>query len=238
MKEESLEKQCATFESARPRKYWGLARRRQCLVPTWRAWGLFLLVFLLLSVGLGRHLHSFLSMNEPVHGGVMAVEGWMPDYALEAAMKQFHSDHYEKMYVTGGPIEWGAPLSEYKTYAERGVAVLVKLGFDTNVLQAVPAPLVRADRTYTEAIALRDWAREHKVKLTKIQLVSEGPHARRSRLLFAKALGPEVQVGITAVPVVDYDPAHWWRSSAGVRAVIGELLAYGYAKFLFWKSGD
>jgi uncharacterized SAM-binding protein YcdF (DUF218 family) len=225
-------------QSAEPRRSWGLFRRRECLVPTWRGFVLFLLLFLALSIGMGRHLHSFLSMNSPVTGGVMAVEGWAPDYALQLALKQFKRDHYEKIYVTGGPIDSGAPLSEYKTYAQRGAAILVKLGLETNLVQAVPAGWVRADRTYAAAVALRDWTREHNVTLTSVQLMSEGPHARRSRLLFAKALGRHVRVGITALPVTDYDPDHWWRSSTGVRGVIGELLAYGYARFFFWGNGS
>ncbi len=220
----------------KPRRFWGLLRQRECLVPTWRGCGFFLLVVGICSLVVGRHLHSFLSMNEPVESGVMAVEGWTGDYALEQAMRHFKTGNYEKIYVTGGPIEWGAPLSEYKTYAARGAAVLLKLGLSTNVVQAVPAGRVRADRTYAAGLALHDWARDHQVKLTKVQLVSEGPHARRSRLLFARALGPGVKVGITAVPVTDYDPDHWWRSSAGVRGVIGELLAYAYAKLLFWGN--
>ncbi len=220
-------------DSKKAGRSWGLLRRRQCIVPTWRGCALFLLVFLGLTIGVGRHLHSFLSMNMAVPGGAMVVEGWLTDYGLDAAMAEFKRDHYEKIYVIGGPIEWGAPLWEYKSYAERGAAVLLKLGMPTNLVQAVPAPRVRADRTFASAAALGAWTREHNVRLTKVQLISEGPHARRSRLLCAKALGKEVQVGVTAVPVSDYDPDHWWRSSAGVRGVVGELLAYFYAKFLF-----
>ncbi len=234
MSQEASSKNCSAVEPIKSKQFWGLLQRRQCCVPTWRGWLACLLVLTVLCFGLGRHLHSFLSMNETVPDGVMAVEGWATDSGLEHAMQQFKAGHYEKIYVTGGPIEMGAPLSEYKTYAERGAAVLLKLGLTTNVVQAVPAERVRADRTYAAALALRNWSHEHKIKLTKVQLVSEGPHARRSRLLFARALGREVRVGVTAAPVTDYDPEHWWRSSSGVRGVIGELLAYGYAKFLFW----
>ncbi|HEY5914759.1 MAG TPA: ElyC/SanA/YdcF family protein [Verrucomicrobiae bacterium] len=203
-------------------------------MPTWRGCLAFILVFLALTIGLGRGLHSFLSLNETVGGGSLAVEGWASDYSMEMAVIEFKRGGFEKIYVTGGPIEWGAPLSEYKTYAERGAAVLLKLGMATNLVQAVPAGRVRADRTYAAAVALNAWVREHKTPLSKLQVISEGPHARRSRLLFAQALGRGVQVGVTAVPVSEYDPQKWWRSSAGVRGVIGELLAYGYARFLFW----
>ena len=216
-----------------PRRYWGLLRRRERLLPTWRGCGLLVLVFLVLTIGIGRRLHAFLAMNEPVPGGVMAVEGWCTDYAFEVAMEEFQRGHYEKIYVTGGPIDEGAPLWQYKTYAQRGAAVLLKLGMPTNSVEAVPAARVRADRTFAAARAMAAWSREHNVPLTKVQVISEGPHARRSRLLFAKALGKDVRVGVLAVPVLEYDADHWWRSSSGVRGVMGELLAYFYAKFLF-----
>jgi hypothetical protein len=34
----------------------------------------------------------------------------------------------------------------------------------------------------------------------------------------------------------DYNPKQWWRYSDGVREVIGESIAYIYAKFLFYPS--
>jgi len=64
-------------------------------------------------------------------------------------------------------------------------------------------------------------------------LVSMGPHARRSRLLFAKAFSPEVRVGIISLEERDFDPAHWWTSSQGFRTVVDELIAYSYARLLF-----
>ena len=35
---------------------------------------------------------------------------------------------------------------------------------------------------------------------------------------------------------LDYDAKHWWRSSEGVREVLGEGIAYIYAKFFFWSE--
>jgi len=66
-----------------------------------------------------------------------------------------------------------------------------------------------------------------------VQLITEGLHARRSRLMFQRALGKQVQVGVSAIGGRDYDPEHWWRYSAGVRGVIGETVAYLYAVVLF-----
>jgi len=66
-----------------------------------------------------------------------------------------------------------------------------------------------------------------------VNLVTTGPHARRSRLLFEKALGRDFTVGVLSVPGRDFDAQHWWRSSQGVRVVTGEMIAYCYVRFFF-----
>jgi hypothetical protein len=66
-----------------------------------------------------------------------------------------------------------------------------------------------------------------------INVMTADVHARRTSLLFHEAFGDGVTVGIIAVPNPDYDSRRWWRYSEGVREVIGESIAYGYARFLF-----
>jgi hypothetical protein len=217
---------------------WGLVRRRQCLIPTWRCW--LLIAVLMLGIGFFavRGIYPFLASMDPITEGVLVVEGWTADYVLEASAAEFRAHHYDKLFVTGVPIEEGAPLVQYHTYAERGAAVLLNLGLSTNMVQAVPAPFVRQDRTYTTALALKKWCREHGVAATKLHLMAVGPHARRSRLLYQKAFGPVVLIGITSVPSKDYDSAHWWRYSAGFRNVTDECVAYCYARFLFHPRSE
>ena len=181
-----------------------------------------------------KTIHPFLAVNDPVIGGVLAVEGWAPDYVLVAAQNEFTNHHYAKLCVTGGPLEVGAPLSQYQTYAELGTAVLLKLGMATNQVVAVPAPYVRQDRTYTAARALKDWLRKNAGAVTGVHVITVGAHSRRSRLLYAKALGKGYTVGMTAVPDRNYDELHWWRSSQGFRNVTGEVIAYVYARLFFW----
>jgi uncharacterized SAM-binding protein YcdF (DUF218 family) len=211
----------------------GLLRRRECLVPTWRGWVLLLASCALLAVVLVRTVYPFLAVEDPKPDGVLVVEGWASDRVLQFAVGEFHRGHYAKLYATGGPVELGGPLSEYKTYAELAAATLLKLGLNTNDVQAVPATAVRRDRTYNSAVFLKKWLREHGVAAATFNLITVGPHARRSRLMFEKALGEGAVVGVVAIPSDEYDPGQWWRSSAGVRTVIGEAMAYGYARFLF-----
>ncbi len=215
------------------RKWWGLVRRRECLVPTWRGWlALLLLLAALTCIGL-RETYPFLAVNQLQPGGILVIEGWAPDYGFKEAMDEFQRHHYDKLYVTGGPVDSGSLLTPYKTFAEVGAAILLKLGMSTKDVQAVPAPGVRQDRTWASAASLGRWLREHQANPRQVQLITEGPHARRSRLLFQKALGPGVTVGVTALPVRDFEERWWWCSSAGFRNVTGELLAYFYARLLF-----
>jgi len=212
---------------------WGLLKRRPCLVPTWRGWLALLAVGLGLLLFVGWRIHPFLAITDAVPGGALAIEGWAPDYALAEAVAEFKRYPYSKVFVTGGPLEQGAPLSEYKTYAELGAAILLRLGLDKNLVQAVPAARVQKDRTYASAVALRNWLRAHNAALTNLNIISVGAHGRRSRLLFEKAFGNGCRMGIISVEDQDYDPQHWWKSSPGVRTVGGEILAYGYARLLF-----
>jgi len=212
---------------------WGFLCRRQCLVPTWRGWLALLAAAAVLVVLAVQGAYSFLAVTEPVPGGTLVVEGWAPDYALAEALAELRRNPYLDLFVTGGPLERGAPLSEYKTYAELGAATLARMGASTNAIQPVPAPLVRQDRTYTSAVALKHWLREHGTAVTNFNVISVGPHARRTRLLYQKALGGRVNVGIIAVADRDYDASRWWTSSLGVRAVTGEWVAYGYARLWF-----
>ena len=213
--------------------YWGLLARRQCLAPTLCGWLVLLTVTTGVCIFAIRIAHPFLAINAPVFGGMLVVEGWGPEYAMEAAQQEFHRHRYEKLFVTGGVFETGSAFAGFKNHADLSAAVLRHLGMDSNLVQAVPAEHVRQDRTFASAVALRRWLEAHGPMPPKINVMSLDVHARRTRLLFEKALGDRVQVGIMAVENRDYDPRHWWRTSQGFRVVIDEAVAYFYARFVF-----
>ena len=217
---------------------WGLLRRRERLGLTLRGWFVLLLAGAAVAVAAVRGAHPFLAVNEPAGGGPLVVEGWLPDYAFQAAAAEFRRGRHDKIYVTGGALDKGSYLIKYESYAQLGAATLLQMGLANEVVQAVPPPNAQRDRTYASALALQKWLQAHGLQSARLDVVSCGAHARRTRLLFQKAMGPGVKVGIIAVAPQDYDPERWWASSAGFRGVTAEMIAYLYARFVFRAKPD
>jgi hypothetical protein len=213
---------------------WSLVKRRELLIPTVWGWAVLLLLGAGLIVLVVRETHPFLTVNDPVPSKILVIEGWLPDYALKQTLAEFDRGQYNRILVTGGPISSGTFLCGYTNWAELGAATLVRLGAGTNSVEAVPAAGVVRDRTYASAVALRAWFHRHQISDTSFNIMTMADHSRRSRLLFTEALGREYRVGVISIENTDYSPSQWWKSSEGVRTVVGEMLAYGYARFLFW----
>jgi len=215
-----------------------MLRRRRCWLPSRRGWAALALGAAAVMYLAVRAAYPFLAVTDPVTGGVLVIEGWAPDYAVAEAVAEFKRQPYEKLCVTGGSLERGEPLSSFKTYAELGAATAVKLGLTPAEVQALPAPAVRMDRTFASAVALEQWLRERGVTRAKVNVMTLGAHARRTRLLFQQALPEDASVGIVAVASEDFDPRHWWRFSEGVRTVVGEVIAYAYARLVFRPGNE
>jgi hypothetical protein len=90
----------------------------------------------------------FLAPTRPVQGSVLVVEGWLPDYALEEAMRVFRDRGYQKLVVTGTEIEQGRHISVEKTYAELAASTLKQRGFEEKWLVVLPSPKVERDGSH------------------------------------------------------------------------------------------
>jgi DUF218 domain len=182
-------------------------------------------------VSTGAAVFPFLARSQPVHAKVLVVEGWLPDYALEEAVVEFREKGYELLIVTGGPLEIGASLSEHKTDADVGAAVLKRLGFDTKRLITVPGEYRRQERTTGAALSVRNYIVHGGMSIDALNVVTSGPHARRTRMVYQHMIGSRVRVGVLSVVERGYDPKRWWASSQGVRTVLDEAMAYTYVLF-------
>jgi hypothetical protein len=183
--------------------------------------------------------YPFLALTSPVQSDSLVGEGWMHEYAMREAAAEYARDHYRHLFTTGGPtIGKGGYINDYYTSGSVGAKLLQKAGIPREAVQMVPSHVNGRERTYSSAIVLRDWFRKHNTPVYSINVLTEGVHARRTRLLYQKAVGRNVTVGIIAVSNPDYNPKQWWRYSDGVREVIGESIAYIYAKFFFYPSAS
>lgn len=217
---------------------WGLIRRKERWTLTPLAWVLLASAFVGLVVWGRTAIHPFLAQIETVNAEVLVVEGWLPDYALEGAVKEFHSHPYLCVITTGGPLDVGETLTSYNTYAALCAASLANLGVDSAKIVAIPAPRLRVNRTFASALSLKRWLTISGANLRSFNLYSLGIHARRSRLLFQKALGNSVPLGVIAADDHSYDPNRWWEYSSGVEGVIFETVGYLYVKLLFPLSAE
>lgn len=210
-----------------------LFKKRTGWAPTWLGGLLTLLLVAGTTTALLLNLHPFLALNAPPNEGLFVIEGWLPDYAMDEALEIYRSGTYEKIVTTGTPFETGSILMKWKSYSQMTTARLIEMGIEpSNIVTAVGHD-VRRDRTYASAMAMKEQLIAADITQTNIHLISMGPHGRRSRLIYRKALGKDYAVGITCLEDQSYEADRWWASSNGFRSVIDELIAYLYAKFLF-----
>ena len=99
------------------RAFWGLLSRRPCLVPTLRGWLVLAATLAAVVITGARALGPFLTTNDPLPGGVLVIEGWAPDYAMEAAIAEFRRNHYDKLFVTGIPNTRPMPNSARRSWS-------------------------------------------------------------------------------------------------------------------------
>ena len=187
-----------------------------------------LLVLVLLAVAGCNRLYPFLALSEPVDSDALVIEGWLADVPLEEALAWADAHGIKTLYLTGGPIETGSWLAPWRTYPEMTAARLEAIGAAARYdIRPVPAPRTRKDRTWLSAVTLRDALGTNAP--ASLILASEGPHVRRSALLFRRVFGDAVRIGTLPLTPTDFDATDWWKSSTGVRTVLSETIAYPYA---------
>jgi hypothetical protein len=222
-----------------PQKLWGLLKRKERWGFSWRGW------LLVTSAGLAAayfaflNIHPFLAVTHRVNTNVLVVEGAIQQFTLRAGAEEFKNGSYERIFTTGGPENGnGGYINDYYTSASVAADSLKKFGIRNDLVQMVPSRVFARERTYSSAVALRDWFRDHNLAIHSFNVLTEDCHARRTQLLYQEAFGKKVTVGIIAVSNPDYNPKDWWRYSDGVREVIGESIAYIYARFFFYPSAS
>ncbi|HEV8113640.1 MAG TPA: ElyC/SanA/YdcF family protein [Planctomycetota bacterium] len=210
-----------------------LLRRREVWIPT--VWGCLagLAVCFAASVFFVRHVYAFLAPEEPVGARLLVVEGWISPEELDQAAAFFRDRGYERIVTTGAPLPSGFERIGFASFAEFARDRLLARGIASDRIVAVPVPASAQDRTYLSAVIVREWAQHAGIAVDALDVFSSGVHSRRSWLLYRMAFGSGVRVGVFASRPNTYDPAAWWRTSAGTKSVLSESLAWLWTKCCF-----
>lgn len=178
-------------------------------------------------------LYPFLAVNDPVPGGIIAIEGWIHEIDVERTIGRLDPTYERNVFIVSSIHASGPRRESGREHSEAIAAKLRQSGISAERLHMIFCEVSKKDRTYHAALALRDWIQERGIPAGALNVITTGPHARRSRLLFQKAFGPKVKVGV--IPNIDpkESPPRWWHSPWGIGHMIYQSLAYMYAQFFF-----
>lgn len=218
-----------------------LFRKRSLWLPTWPT---LLIAATALVVGAWvfvANIHPYLSVTERAAGAsILVVEGWVPDSTLETHLKDFKpGEPYNYICTTGSTLPRGHYLSEFKTFADLTAKTLEQLGVPRDRIIIAPSESKNKDRTYYSALAFKEKFEASQIPAVKnadaIDVLTRDIHGRRTRTIFRKLLGDEVEIGIISDDPGNYEPSRWYASTEGAKAVFTETISLAYE--WFWRKG-
>ena len=209
-------------------------------------WGILSGTLVVLIVLLILTIYPFLAPTQSVQGKGLVVDQMLPNYALKKVRDRFQNGNYQLLVTSGGELPAmpavicklvetcrDGHLSRYKTKAQLNAATLAAQGVPPEKIIAASAPSVQKDRTYAAALEVKKQLDEKGLFPASLDVVSLGAHSRRTWIIYQMVFSPETQIGVYSIKPYDYDPERWWSSSAGVRTIISETIAYLYARLIF-----
>ncbi len=171
----------------------------------------------------------FLTVDESVGAEHLVIEAWMSKEELDQGLRYFKSNDYTKVLLVGGPISDDFHGID-ANYAERAAAYLLTQDLPKEATAIVATPHSAQNRTFLNAVMVREWFEQQDISVSRLDVFSSGVHTRRSRDLYQKAFGDRVEIGIVPSQPINFDPTHWWKSSA-----TGKYVAVEFANWVLTK---
>jgi len=211
-----------------------LFKLRTIWLPTWQGWTLLFLIPAVFLVVFFINAHRFLAVtNRVADADVLVVEDWMADVFMQATSVEYKKGNYRLLLISGlreydsqgNVIQNGRKLS--------AVNRLISLGIPKDRIMECFAPATESHRSAAMAGAVRDALGQHSIKTKGVNVVAPATHARKTWLVYRRALAGETAVGIVAVAPGIYDPDRWWQNSVSAKWVLTN-----YAGLLYeWVTG-
>ena len=84
------------------RDRWRFLSKRERWGLTWQGWLALLLILVLTAVAFLTQIHPFLTPTHRVESNILVVEGWVHDYVIQAAVKEFTDRQLSTCLFHGG----------------------------------------------------------------------------------------------------------------------------------------
>jgi uncharacterized SAM-binding protein YcdF (DUF218 family) len=206
-----------------------LVQRRSVWLPTALGWLLLLILTVLPPAFWCLWGESYLAVTDRESARVLIVEGWISDEGIAAAAEEFRRGDYHVILTAGGWTgeHWNGLRWDF---AAAGAERLIRNGIPDGKVIAAPAPATESQRTYISAKAAGDVLRAAGLNEERVNVFTQGSHARRTRLVYRKAL-----VDSPAVGVIAWQPSvvkHWWRSSGRSADFVKETVGFFFELLL------
>lgn len=172
---------------------------------------------------------SFFSLTRRVPAEVLLVEGWIDDQGVLAAAEEFKRSDYKYVVVTGGQTDGRQSSSNYAEIAARE---LNRLGIPEDKIIIAKTEGIERQRTFKSAAAAWRALQNKGIHPKDINVLTLGPHARRSRSVYRKVFAPATDIGVIAWVPADYGSTPWWRSTRRTKCFLKEIVGYPFELLL------
>jgi uncharacterized SAM-binding protein YcdF (DUF218 family) len=204
-----------------------LVQPRTIWFPTWL--GLFCLAVLFATPLVWWCVcgESFLSLTDRLPAEVLVVEGWIGSNGVRAAAAEFRSGGYQYVVATGAqPDEDKGWQDPGWSYAQGAANELARAGIPKEKIILAPAENTERARTFESAISVFQTLESLTIKPASINVFTWGPHARRSRLVFAKVYTNRARIGVISWVPTTRPAGAWWLSSEQAKEFLTESAGY------------
>ncbi len=116
-----------------------MVNRKERWGLSWKGWLLVISLGLVSSGVSLLRVYPFLAVTDRVPADALVVEGWVHDFSSNAAVNEFHSSRYQRVFSTGPPVLGGGGyVNDFQTSASVGAERLQARGLPADSVQMVP----------------------------------------------------------------------------------------------------
>jgi uncharacterized SAM-binding protein YcdF (DUF218 family) len=171
---------------------------------------------------------SFLSLTQRRPAEVLVVDGSIGPDGVRAAAAEFAQGGYKYVVASGGVTKSEGWQEGGWSYAEGAQHQLIRSGVAEARIVVVTTMEVEQQLIFESAVAVSRALRSKGIHPKNVNVFTFGPHARRSRLVFAKVYHPETKVGVISWVPSNWEMVPWWHSSDRARDLLTETAGYLY----------